>query len=430
MKILNTLICLGLVIPSMAVAQTARLPYKRAPSDVRTTPFSDPRDVIVTRNTQIPVSVERVENPGAQWQQIKFGNYHLGEQSYVRIVGVSNSGDRISQILTAEQMLLYEGESAYFDSDKLDVELYVARGDEGVFFEIDDVSVGQSQQVYRETPPSELGTVEPETETATETEDDNESVGDSELQSTSNNNQEALCTPGQDRRERVQDERVGRIVPVGCTGWIIGENAFLTAGHCVGSEMGFLQFNVPESATDGTVGHPRPRDQYKINLQSLKFANGGEGRDWAIFAVVPNSNSGKLPLEVQGEKFNLAIDPEVSRIAVNGFGVDDVPLGAPPPFNNANQTLQGHSGELLGYKSSAKLTYLHKADTKVGNSGSPMIALNDAGEELGYAIGIHSHGGCSPSESDGNKGTSFLNEDLANAVQEFLGEEDAFLSLE
>ena len=129
-------------------------------------------------------------------------------------------------------------------------------------------------------------------------------------------------------------------------------------------------------------------------------------------------------MDEQREKIELAIDPKVSHVAVHGFGVDDIPTGNPPPFNKANQTLQAHSGDLLGYQADSKTIYLHRADTKVGNSGSPLLAIDELGQELGFAIGIHTHGGCGPLKTDGNAGTSFTNPGLASAIRNILEHDD------
>ena len=69
------------------------------------------------------------------------------------------------------------------------------------------------------------------------------------------------------------DPAVGRIMPVGCTGWVISNGAFLTAGHCFTRGMTTIQFNVPASAADGTTNPPPPNDQYPIDRPIVSVEN-------------------------------------------------------------------------------------------------------------------------------------------------------------
>ncbi|MCK5453305.1 MAG: hypothetical protein KAJ16_03025, partial [Calditrichia bacterium] len=122
--------------------------------------------------------------------------------------------------------------------------------------------------------------------------------------------------------------------------------------------------------------------------------NGGIGNDWGVFAVFDNPNTGLQPMVAQGAAFIMAqyLDPDSIRIT--GYGVDD---GA------ANQTQQTHVGPDWG---SSGTTMRYRTDTMGGNSGSPVID-----DSTGYALGVHTHGGCN-STGGNNNGTSTFHPDF------------------
>ncbi len=110
--------------------------------------------------------------------------------------------------------------------------------------------------------------------------------------------EEAIC--GEDDRITAQDAAVGRIRPVGCTGWLIANGAILTAGHCTnggaGTRMRILEFNVPPSREDGSLRVAAVEDQYPIDTSSIEHGL-GVGNDWAVFRALPNSQTGLLPAQ-------------------------------------------------------------------------------------------------------------------------------------
>lgn len=215
--------------------------------------------------------------------------------------------------------------------------------------------------------------------------------------------EETICGP-QDNRVLSSDPRAARILPVGCTGWLIDDCAqcFLTAGHC-GGGLGVAQFNVPLSNSNGSLNNPSPNDQYAIDPASLQ-GNGGQGvgNDWAYFGAFPNSNTGLRPAEAAGSTYNLANPPAVSgnNIRVTGYGVDSSP-------NTSNQVQQTEVGP-MATSSGTLIQYV--TDTTGGNSGSPVIW-----ENTGQAIGIHTHGGCS-STGGANSGTGANHPALQAAI--------------
>ncbi len=191
-----------------------------------------------------------------------------------------------------------------------------------------------------------------------------------------------------DDRVPSNDPRVGRLMPVVCTAWMIDDcnHCFLSAGHCVGS-INTVQFNVPLSSSSGALNHPPPEHQYAVDLASIQSNGGlGTGNDWAYFGCFPNSNTGLPAYVAQGSFFTLAPPPPVAgnSIRITGYGAD---TGV---FDNTQQTHVGpfvsDSGTTLGYQT----------DTQGGNSGSPVIW-----EQGNVAIGIHTHGGCSSGQNSG-----------------------------
>ena len=150
--------------------QMAPVPFRVQPHAVSASPMS-----AVDAESVAPFH-EEIRVPGAMWLQVRFGNYELGSKSYVTIRGLK---DNAEQRLTAKTMSQAYGLSAIFNGEAVDVDLHIGEGDTGVFIEIQEVNVG-------ETPIFE----------------------------------ESQCG-GTDDRVRTTDNRVGRIMPVGCTGWII-----------------------------------------------------------------------------------------------------------------------------------------------------------------------------------------------------------------
>ncbi len=215
----------------------------------------------------------------------------------------------------------------------------------------------------------------------------------------------SICGPTDDRVPST-DNRIARLLPIGCTGWLIDDcnSCFLTAGHCSerDSDISVVQFNVPFSDSDGTLNHPPPEDQYAVDVSSRQSNDGqGVGNDYAYFGVFPNSNTGLTPAEAYGEVFRMAMPPPVDDqdIRITGYGVTG--SGVPREWY---QTQKTHEGPYFSFSGT---TLSYQTDTTGGNSGSPVV--ND---ETGKAIGIHTHAGCG--SSSGNKGTGINHNGLQN----------------
>ena len=215
---------------------------------------------------------------------------------------------------------------------------------------------------------------------------------------------------GSDDRVPTTDVRTARLMPMGCTGWIIDDSCgcFLSAGHCGVSGSTVAEFNVPLSTSGGSLVHPGPQDQYSVESASVQDYYYTIGNDWAYFGTHPNSQTGLTAREAQGDEFTIVQPPAFSagqQIRITGYGVDY----NDNIYTQVNQTNSGNrisaSGTIVEYT----------VDTEGGNSGSPVIF-----ESTGEAIGIHTNGGCSP-PSQGNTGCGLNNSGVQTALANPLG---------
>jgi V8-like Glu-specific endopeptidase len=219
------------------------------------------------------------------------------------------------------------------------------------------------------------------------------------------------------------NEPDGRIRPVGCTGFLIGERCFLTAGHCTtnppnvhGSPfdpnmMQVVEFNVPLSDSNGSINFSDPDDQYPIQTASIQFESQACATDWAQFAAFENSNTGLTPLQAQGASYALASSapPATGQLLrLRGYGTT-TQTNAP---NEWNQVLTFHNGP---YHNLSGNLIQHRADTTGGNSGSAIFMFS-----TGTVIGVHACGGCTDG-GGANNGTAIHHPNLQNALNNPLG---------
>lgn len=308
-----------------------------------------------------------VRAPGASWMRLYFeqvelaGDAFAGSAARLRITGHE---DGAVQELNAIHVQQWQGSSAYFNGDAVQVEI------------VAPAHSGSSRVRVRAYDAGSAGAADP-----------------------------TICDATDDRAPS-GDPRTARLLPVGCTGWLIEDCAhcFLTAGHCT-SPLSVVQFNVPPSDADGSLNHPPPQDQYAVDGSSVQTNGGGSGigDDWAHFGCYPNADTGLTPFAAQGDAFRLAAPPLSGTydVRVTGYGADI----SPPESNQAQQT---DVGPLVASTLAAEVGY--RADTMGGSSGSPVI-LEDTGE----AIGIHTHGGC-VTDGGNNWGTAVMHPALQEAL--------------
>jgi V8-like Glu-specific endopeptidase len=321
-----------------------------------------------------------VQTPGAPpVMRVKFEAANLGARSYITIRSLKDQGE---QRLDARTFAEWGGSSAYINGDRALVRLHVAPDDREVYVRIAGV------------------------------------IG---IQPTGALTQ---CDATDDR-VATNDNKECRL-NLNCTGWRIGNGAFLTAGHCVDydpdntgpmlpdgvldvTDATVVEFRVPASDAAGNPVAADPNDQYTVIASSVQWRfdgdNQGLGKDWAVFRVRPNSNTHLLPHQVYGLPFRITHEtPSVgSDLRVTGFGTDT---------GTANQTNQTATGPFQGETTNGNdIRIDHRVDSESGNSGSPIIW----GSFPDLAIGIHTNGGCTTTGGN-NSGTSFEVDALENAI--------------
>jgi V8-like Glu-specific endopeptidase len=348
----------GLTISAAVGQNTAPLVQLRVPYQLDSGP-------VVNGGVATSVAfTEQVQVPDALWLRLEFSEVILGvdpltgEEATLRITSLL---DGASQTHTSATLAQWNQTTAYFNGDAVTVELIVGPNSTPSQVILDAVLVG----------PAQGGGIA------------------------------SQCGPTDDRVPSA-DDRAARILPIGCTGWLINDasNCFLTAGHCSGG-LDVLQFNVPFSSAGGALQHPGPEDQYTVDATSTQSVAGGIGNDWAYFGCFPNTETGLTAGDAQGITYVLAAAaPPVTgqKIEITGYGVDSTPS----EWNQIQQTHAGPyailNGNQIGYQT----------DTEGGNSGSATVDVS-----TGLAIGIHTNGGCS---SGFNSGTAIHNGGLQNAL--------------
>ncbi len=342
--------------------------------------------------------------PNSPWMRIHFGEVKLGKSSWVELTSL---WDDSWQRLDAASMATWGNASAFFNGDSVMLRLYAAPGDEDVLVSIEKLTIGDW-------------------------------IGD-------DGPQQLISLCGSDNRVASTDNRVGRLYGGGCTAWRITSGAFLTAGHCVdfdpddtGPQVpngvvdlnGVVEFNVPASLANGTPQWANADDQYPILLTNIYFRFDGEGlglgKDWSIFDVGPNSNTGLMAHQAYGFPFRMTREAPaaLNTIRITGMGADNTPTGTTGGNNAQHFTNQTSTGPYVGESSSgANIWHEYQTDTTGGNSGSPILW-----EANGLTIGIHTNGGCDTS-GGGNSGTSFEVDQLETFLSTWVGTNARFVDV-
>ena len=309
---------------------------------------------------------------GARWLRLSFDQLTLAgdpARDDAAAIRLTSMDDGAVQVLDAEAARRWSHTSAYFNGDAVFVELLA------------DASLDASWGPSRVS----ISTV---------------TAGDTPFST------RTICGPTDDRTLSA-DPKTARFLPSGCTSWLINDanKQFLTAGHCGVSASGVCQFNVPLSNADGSLRQPPPEDQYPVEPTSIQSNNTGLGDDFAYFGCWPNTTTNQSAFQRQGSTFLLAPSvaaPAGDTLRITGYGVTSSPVP-----NTWNQVQKTHTG-LYSQRSGSILRYT--PDTTGGNSGSAVL-----NETTGFAIGIHTNGGCS-SGGGTNSGCSLDNASLRAAL--------------
>lgn len=401
-RAIGAIATLGILSAGMASSQPAPAPF-------RIVAYADLEDVAVPDDLEESLRAVDREDAGlgltlppefvressrlvgdvaGAWVIVRFASFNLGRES--RLIIQSTEDPEQVQIFSQEELLAWDGESAVFNGNRVFIELLRSPIDDDVFYRIEDLFVGEHVGESRAMDePADAG----------------------RRQSGAQNQRGSICS-GVDERVSSADQRVGRIMPRGCTAFAIGGGVFVTAGHCIRNTARVLQFHVPTSLADGTPQSPLPQHQFPIDRSSAQAREGGVGRDWAVFRVKQGAR--ELPHDVYGS-FAVRIPGNEAVVMVRGYGKDDQPPGPDGGYNADSQTQQQDRGDLVEHTVTewdvAKIR--HRADTREGSSGAPIVAVS----RLGEAIGIHTHGSeDSECGGSGNEGTSYSNGELRDAV--------------
>lgn len=160
------------------------------------------------------------------------------------------------------------------------------------------------------------------------------------------------------------ESRVGYHVEAGCSGTLISDDLFLSAGHCgyaVGNTVRFDYQNAPNGTARTTRDFPV--------TQVVEQENAGAW-DYAIVRL------GNSPGREYGHAAIAAIDPPAgSTVTI---------IGHP-----ARRPKEIHAGPVLDYSSTIGANWFrHQVDTVGGNSGSGVLNAN------GQLVGVHTNAGC------------------------------------
>lgn len=311
--------------------------------------------------TETVVYSEVVAADDAQWLRLTFRRVELGLDSHLRLTSLA---DGATQHLYPAHLMQWQNTSAYFNGPAVLLELVAGPATSGNVVEVGDLYAGTAPSL-------------PKTQ----------------------------CGPTDDREASEEPERA-RLLDIGCTAWMYNEEScFASAGHCVASPgaLDVVEFNVPLSNPNGTINHPGPEDQYAVDTSEIPFNNGGQGNDWGLFRVFPNTETGLMPFEAQGAFLPISeVNPPVGdTVNVVGYGIDS---------GTANQTQQISFGPLT---TSTTTSTRYQADTEGGNSGSGVVW-----ETTGEAVAIHTHGGCTTGGGS-NAGTAITHPALQAAMESF-----------
>ena len=346
-------------------------------------PASPPFRIVPFEELTVNVDVPHVEDTSVfsetvgveygTWIIVRFRSYNIGDGT-LTITSLEDPSQE--QVFTQNELEKWGGISARFSGGSVRIVVSSTESGGQYFYKIEDVIVGDEQG---STTP---GIVDEKASSP-------ESLG------------------GQDDRTRSFDDRIARIMPVGCTAFSLNNGVFLTAGHCVTEGMLVLEFRVPHSLSNGAPVPPLVEHQFRVSPASILYSAKGPGRDWAVFSVHENDD-GLQPHQIYGA-FDFTIEELEGRIAVRGYGKD----------NGVDNLTQQHDyGDMLSFyrywtRTDTPAVIIHNAGTHKGSSGSPIFYVDASGK----IVGIHTHGDEEGfDETLENRGTSIVQTNLYQAI--------------
>lgn len=247
---------------------------------------------------------------------------------------------------------------------------------------------------------------------------------------------ETIC--GDDDRVQSFFRNVGRLRGAGCTGFLIAEDVFVTAGHCCNPDRATdreltLEFNVPLSNDDGSINSAAPEDVYDVTFRGCDNVkdsrtipetpcdrnNAGIGNDWCVGNLLPNTETGLKAGDAQGCWVDLEFTAPPSnqgRVRITGHGIKRNPSNE---FNRVQQTQVGPRRDVGGPRSPYQIRY--QTDTEPASSGSPVLIPNLSQPNGGRSFGIHTNGGCTSDPPFGaNSGMTNLQPQFIAALRRYL----------
>src|SRR5690554_1909493 len=115
-------------------AQTAEIPMHQQSYNYHSGYFNGSAEGIKLAQTKL------IGEAGIPWLNVHFSNHNLGNSSYIIITSLK---DGLWQKHTQKTLEQWNGWTAFFNGDAVEVELYVAPEDRDVYFVVDELTVGE-----------------------------------------------------------------------------------------------------------------------------------------------------------------------------------------------------------------------------------------------------------------------------------------------
>ncbi|MCG3121795.1 MAG: hypothetical protein GIKADHBN_00166 [Phycisphaerales bacterium] len=253
----------------------------------------------------------------------------------------------------------------------------------------------------------------------------------------SHSNKRGICAP--DDRVRANHPAVARQWSgpdeVGrqrlCTASLIMTGRhFVTAGHCGPLRAGaFVEFDPPDSASDGTTQVAPPHKQFPVDLNEVRrdydfteipcdddpasncISDFGEGDDGMTYAVHPNIE-GRTPGHARGTYMPLLRFVGFSEAFVKWGNGATRPIAS--PLNLTLKHVGGFFESPVQVGTGNRMYSSYDVDQTRGDGGGPVISsLHNA------AFSVVSHG--TPDSCNDGRAYSFFNFALKNLVEECYG---------